>query len=302
MSQRPEPKSCLILGNGYSLKDYPFDKFNVDTIGMSQAYRYWHHINWYPTYYICLDQNVNSNFAKDIKKLIKNRRRYGIKKFFLTKRILDIYPKIKKCTDVLFVENLNNPHTRGFSGETPVTSGSFAARFAIYLGYTKIYLLGIDANYRPINKKWIKEVSDSSQHLIKTINPEPDYFFIGYRQKGDYLHIPPKKRWAKRPNHLEAFIKINKEFNKSSDSPMVYNSSPVSLLNTKNILPYSPIPDIFLSTSNKDKSLEESIKVFKANSPQLTIKSPKLKKMKKTGKYISRHKSKTNIKTKRFYL
>lgn len=319
MTQRVEPKSCLVLGNGYSLKNYPFNQYNVDTIGISQAYRYWNHIKWWPTYYVCLDQNVNENFAKDIKYLIKHSATNGIKKFLLTKRILDIYPKIKKYKNVLFIENLNNSHTRGFNGDSLITSGSYAARFAIYLGYTKVYLLGIDAHYRPIDKKWIKEVSDSNQRLIKTINPEPDYFFIGYRQKGDYLHIPPKRRWLKRPNHLETFIKINKEFNRSS-TPIIYNSSVESLLHGKKILPYTPIPTSFLS-NNKDKEIisidvsnnntetlnettisKDTSLVVKKVLPQLKIKSPKLKFLKKYSKnFFDRHRSKTNVKSKRFY-
>jgi len=262
---RPEPKSLLVLGCGSSLANYPFDKYNIDTIGMNQAYRYWNYINWYPTYYACLDKNVNTNFAKDIKLLIKNQHINGIKKFFLSKNILEVYPKIKKYSNVLFVEDLNNSSNFGFSGEILITTGSFAARFGLFLGYTKIYLLGIDAHYKPIDKKWIKSVCDSNQRLIKTINPEPDYFFVGYRQKGDYLHIPPKRRMIVRTNHLETFIKINNEFNKQNT--MVFVSSKESMLYTNNILPFQAIPDYLLP-----------LHITIPNNTILFIKTPKLKK------------------------
>lgn len=240
-NDRPEPKSLLVLGNGKSLAKYPFDQYRIDTIGMSQAYRYWNRIKWWPTYYVCLDQNINQNFAKDIKRLIQTRGTNGIKKFFLSQSILKKYPKLKNNPAVYFVENLNKPQTRGFNGDSQITSGSFAVRFAIFLGYQKIYLLGIDAHYRPINIKWIKKISNQDQRLIKTINPEPDYFFVGYRMKGDYLHIPPKRRWRVRSNHLHTFQKISTNFNRGK-VPKVWNSNPDSMLHQANILPYCPIP------------------------------------------------------------
>jgi hypothetical protein len=241
--KRVEPKSLLILGNGKSLAPYPFDKYNVDTIGMSQAFRYWEQINWYPTYYICLDKDINRTFAHDIKGLIKNRKTNGIKRFFLSKEILKKYPKFSKLKYVHFVEDLNQPGNRGFSGDTQVTSGSYAVRFGIWLGYTKIYILGIDSKYTPIDQAWIKRVTDKNQRLIVDINPDPDYFFNQYRMKGDHLHIPPPERWKVRTNHLMTFKKIHRDFNRKKIK--VVNCNSVSELYKKKILPYQTIPSSF---------------------------------------------------------
>ena len=51
-------KTILVLGNGPSLKKFPFTSYEIPTIGMNVAYRYWEKINWYPTYYACLDDKV----------------------------------------------------------------------------------------------------------------------------------------------------------------------------------------------------------------------------------------------------
>jgi len=241
--KRVEPKSLLVLGNAKSLAPYPFDKYNVDTIGMSQAFRYWKQVNWYPTYYICLDKDINRTFASDIKSLIKNRANNGIKRFFLSKEILKKYPAFSKLKYVHFVEDLNQPGSRGFSGDTQVTSGSFAVRFGIWLGYTKIYILGIDSKYTPIDIAWIRRVTDKNQRLKVNINPDPDYFFNQYRMKGDHLHIPPPERWKVRTNHLITFKKVHRDFNSRRNK--VVNCNKVSQLYKKKILPYQTIPASF---------------------------------------------------------
>lgn len=238
--KRVEPKSLLVLGNAKSLAPYPFDKYNVDTIGMSQAFRYWKKINWYPTYYICLDKDINRTFANDIKGLIKNRKLNGIKRFFLSKEILKKYPGFSKLKYVHFVEDLNQPGSRGFSGDTQVTSGSFAVRFGIWLGYTKIYILGIDSKYTPINMAWVKRVTDKNQRLIVNIDPDPDYFFDQYRMKGDHLHVPPPERMKVRTNHLITFKKVHRDFNQRRNK--VVNCNNLSQLFKKKILPYETIP------------------------------------------------------------
>jgi hypothetical protein len=251
--KRVEPKSLLVLGNAKSLAPYPFDKYNVDTIGMSQAFRYWDKINWYPTYYICLDKEINRTFAHDIKILIKNRKVNKIKRFFLSKEILKKYPKFAKLNYVHFVEDLNQPGTKGFSGDTQVTTGSFAVRFGIWLGYSKIYILGIDSKYTPVDPLWVKKVTDKNQRLIVDINPDPDYFFDQYRQKGDHLHVPPPERMKVRTNHLTTFKKIHRDFNQRRHK--VINCNKVSELYKQKILPYQSIPSTWLSSPPSPPSL-----------------------------------------------
>lgn len=240
---RPDSKSLLILGNGKSLAKYPFHKYNVDTVGISQAFRYWRKIGWYPTYYVCLDRNINRTFARQIKHLVMNRKYNKIKRFFLTTEILKKYPKLRKISCVHFVEYVNKSKHRGFSGDTLITSGSFAVRFGIYLGYQKIHLLGIDAQYKPIDVKWIRKVCNANQRLKRTINPEPDYFFVGYRAKGDYLHIPPRRRWKSRTNHLLTFRRLAREFNYGRTQPQIINCNPISALTKAGIIPLQPVPD-----------------------------------------------------------
>ena len=225
---------------------------------MNHAYRYWNRINWYPTYYVSVDHEMNTYFSKDIYKLVKFRKENGIKKFLLSRVILEFQPKLKKAkhaSAIYFIEDLEKKSGTGFPNSTYLkTAGSISTRFAIFLNYQKIYILGIDANYQPFNIKWAKSITNSDQRLIKTVNPEPTYFFVGYRSKGDFLHIPPKRRWKKRPNHYLAFVPIHKKYNlNNNQQPRVINCNNISILYHNNILPYQPFPDEFLP-SNIDKS------------------------------------------------
>ena len=57
----------VVLGNGPSLKGFNFLCLsNVDSIGMNAAYRHWERINWYPTHYVCLDDQLIETHACSI--------------------------------------------------------------------------------------------------------------------------------------------------------------------------------------------------------------------------------------------
>ena len=286
-----ENKPLLVLGCGKSLAKYPFNLYqNIDTLGMNNAYRYWHKIGWYPTYYCCLDKMVSRYFYNDIKKLIKNREKYGIKKFFLSEVFAKMCPKYRNFPGIYYINQLNYSHIKGFSGDSQVTTGSFSVRFGIFLGYQKIYLLGIDAYYKPINIDWVNSITDSNMILKKTVDPEPDYFFIGYRQKGDHFHLPPQRRWKNRYNHLSTFKKINQEFNQNK-SKIVINSSPDSMLHKANILPYQQLPSKYTNiTKDSTKNLVQNKSLTKNNTTSLK-KSDKKQSDKKITKKSDKKKS-----------
>lgn len=224
-------EAILVLGNAKSLEDIPFWNYNIDTIGMNVAYRFWEQINWYPTYYVSLDKNVNINYGKDINRLIMNRKANGIKKFLLRKVILKKFPHLKKIKQVQFLENIKA--SKGFNNEAQITTGSFAVRWAVHLNYKRVYMLGIDSHYIPL-----KPQIDKNFRLTQTVNPQPNYFFVGYQRKGDKAHINLSKV---RINHLETFQKINKAFN-TKNKKRIINCNGNSKLHTLRIMPYKPFP------------------------------------------------------------
>ena len=54
--------TLVILGNGPSLRGFACNILTgIPTFGLNAAYRYWAKINWYPTYYACLDTVVGKS-------------------------------------------------------------------------------------------------------------------------------------------------------------------------------------------------------------------------------------------------
>lgn len=232
IKQNKTKNPILVLGNAKSLENIPFWNYNIDTIGMNVAYRFWEQIGWYPTYYVSLDKNVNINYGKDINNLILNRKTNGIKKFLLRKVILKRFPHLRNIKEVQFLENIRSK--KGFKNESQITTGSFAVRWAVHLNYKRIYMLGIDSHYIPV-----KPQIDKNYRLTQTVNPQPNYFFVGYQRKGDKAHINLSKV---RINHLETFQKINRVFN-TKQNKRIINCNKNSKLHTLHIMPYKPFPE-----------------------------------------------------------
>src|SRR5688572_15879489 len=95
----------LVLGNGPSLKKHYFPLFkDTDTLGMNAAYRYWRQIDWYPTYYSCLDDQVVVSHADAIAQMVREKRS---RRFFLHQDILRVHPELVEYPSVDFLCQLN---------------------------------------------------------------------------------------------------------------------------------------------------------------------------------------------------
>lgn len=180
----------FVIGSGPSLKGVDLTQLSpYASIGMNAAYRYWDEINWYPTYYCCMDLVVLESHREEIYRLIVECGTNGIRLFFLRDNILNWYPDLADNPAVIFLEKLERDLPVFHWPRHPVTTGSFSALFGWYLGYRQIYLLGIDLNY-------VEVLPDAVQHenkvleLVADPTENPNYFFPGYQRKGDRYNIP----------------------------------------------------------------------------------------------------------------
>ncbi len=180
--------ALVLLGNGPSLKGFDFDKLKgVDTLGMNAAYRYWDRVNWYPTYYACMDKVVILSHAEQILRLIRENKQNGIRKFFLREILAKEHPEIRDNPAVVILEDVKKSYSA--LGVTDITTGNFSALFGATLGYKKIMLLGIDCNY----VEQIKEAAPAGATRLEmkaTPDSNPNYFFDDYQQSGDLYNIP----------------------------------------------------------------------------------------------------------------
>jgi len=181
-------KPFVILGNGPSLKGFDFFRLEgYDTIGMNAAYRYWDRINWYPTYYICLDTVVVKSHHHEIDRLVQESDKLGIKKFFVRQELFELEPQLEHHPKVITYEEMKRRNPLAFDC-VHVTTGSFAARFGIYEGYKDLIMLGIDETYVNFIKE-SKRKENITLEITETPDDNPNYFFADYQQKGDQYQI-----------------------------------------------------------------------------------------------------------------
>ena len=184
---KSKKRSAVILGNGSSLKGFDFKNLQgFDVFGMNSAYRYWEQIGWYPKYYSCLDSVVGADHKDAIKDMIERSPDLGIE-FFLLRGDLISYLSPKQNADrIINFDLLKNDHP-SLACE-PITTGSHTMAWATILGYDKIFLLGIDCNYKEFVSGAKRVAGNVLQ--IEEEDENPNYFFEGYQRKGDKYNIP----------------------------------------------------------------------------------------------------------------
>lgn len=186
---RSQSKKVVLIGNGPSTKDIDLKKINFATIGMNIAFRHWYKINWFPDIYCCLDVDLIKCHFSAISELIKNEK---CQKFFLRKHFQNICKnnniKIPE-ENIYYLEDMKHIL---FESNKHITTGAYALRFALFLGYIDIRLIGIDSNYINYVENCDKKDNSikSTALIIKYDKPSVNYFFDDYQKKGDVYNIP----------------------------------------------------------------------------------------------------------------
>ena len=161
-------KRCFIIGTGPSLTPGDLNKLqNEITFGTNRIFEVFSQTEWRPTYYMNQDYKLICTFSNDIAQLSASRKFMPIeaKKFFAEQndisyfvlRHKDFYPHSAD-----FSTNISKYLGQGFT----VTYG--AVQMAYYMGFSKVYLLGIDHNYSiSLNENGIPVMQDGVTDYFK---------------------------------------------------------------------------------------------------------------------------------------
>jgi hypothetical protein len=218
------PSNIIHFHHGPSLRHVDLQKLDrVATIGMNAAYRYWERIDWYPTYYCCLDEIVVESHASAISTLLNDS---PIRNFFLNARFLEIFPQYREDSRILDLDRVSQAwfqkqgrvagkpfiHHAAFSSCYPalITTGAWATRWSAFLGYRYAYLFGIDMAY--VDKLPGVVVTESGR-LRMASNPRrnPNHFFDEYQLDGDEFQEPNPLTF--NPNlHRDSFAALRHDF------------------------------------------------------------------------------------------
>lgn len=171
---------CFIIGTGPSLTVEDLEKLKGEiAFGSNRIFEIYSQTDWRPTYYMNQDYPLIYKYVDEIKELEVKQKFLPIdvkQKFesetdisYFVLRHKDYYPK-----DADFSTHLDKYMGQGFT----VTYG--AIQMAYYMGFSEVYLLGIDHNYSiSLNEKGVPIMNEGAQ----------DYF-AGSKASNKGLNLP----------------------------------------------------------------------------------------------------------------
>ena len=172
-------ESCFIVGNGPSLSPDDLEvlhKNNIPTFGFNRIFLMFDKTDWRPTYYISQDEKMLRNCMEQINEMDLPYKLIPLQlKYYFGINIKDaIYFNMLADDSVPFGEFANivgNSNTVAYT----------AAQLAAYMGFKKIYLIGVDHSF--------SVVKNDKGEIIRDENAK-DYFTDSYNADKDELYIP----------------------------------------------------------------------------------------------------------------
>jgi hypothetical protein len=193
----------FLIGNGPSLNKTPLYLLkNEYTLCFNRFHLLHERLNWFPHFYMCIDPEVLPNIANEINDNLCN---YNYS-FFHALHSSDI----SKNENVLLMHHVVQvPY---FSKNLPLFGSGGTVAYAglqmlLYLGFSEIYLVGVDQNY-VIHKSAVKT---KGIRIESQKDDDPNHFDPRYFGKGKKYHQPVV---ATRKRMIRAFEKA-KEVAKS---------------------------------------------------------------------------------------
>lgn len=214
-------KRCFIIGNGPSLTIDDLNCLkNEDTFGVNRIFKIFNQTDWRPTYYCTQDSRMLEEIYKDLEPLCDickyvilnssvKRLMNGLERENLFYLFLNIKPYNNQLPE--FSEDI----CEGVIEGSTVTYACI--QLAVYMGYTEIYLLGIDHNYSfTACEDGSATQDDPSKNYMKGLEgnlvfaPQLDKSTLAYRKAA--LVCKKKNvviKNATRGGKLEEFERVN---------------------------------------------------------------------------------------------
>lgn len=172
-------KPCVVIGNGPSLRIEDLTKLHelrIDTFACNRIHLVFPKTPWRPTYYFMSDEKL---LASD----------HGVLEG--APDAICFYPEKAKeqVAEGNFYHCLLYHYGTEGKFSTDAAQGVYAGgsvttemlQFAYYLGYNKIYLIGVDFSYSTTNK------NDDKTYIY---SGEKNYFIEGYMKPGEVADMP----------------------------------------------------------------------------------------------------------------
>lgn len=178
-------QTCFLIGNGPSLRAEDLTTIHnagIPTFGFNRIYNIFDQTPWRPTFYISQDEKMLSGCVDTVNALelpvkfipIQLKWWHGIQVrdalYFNMQNQADEDPRAFRFSD---------DASRGIYNSS--TGMYTAAQIAAYMGFSEIYLIGVDHNFR---------ISQNNKGEVIVDNSVKDYFSEKYNEDKANLYIP----------------------------------------------------------------------------------------------------------------
>lgn len=172
---------CFVIGNGPSLRAEDLEKLKDEyTFAFNRIYYIFDQTSWRPSFYCTQDAKIARASVKEICQQIKTP-------YVFAPINLKWYESVDMDTAFFFSPKYAGEEVPEFSEDIPNhigvgnTVAYTAMQLAVYMGFSEIYLLGVDHSFQTYQ--------DKDGNLI-TDPKAKDYFSDKYNQDKDQLFIP----------------------------------------------------------------------------------------------------------------
>lgn len=145
-------KKCFVIGNGPSLTIQDLEKLeNEYTFASNKIYKLFDKTSWRPNFYAVFDESVGASEGT-----MENADKIECEYKFFRKQGYYVYKKMKNRKNLCYLKSF---HSRKYlddpqfsldlkQGVYTIGTVTYAMlQIAIWMGFTEIYLLGLDNNY-----------------------------------------------------------------------------------------------------------------------------------------------------------
>jgi hypothetical protein len=197
-----EGQRCFLIGNGPSLRAEDLMRLHEAgeiTFGFNRIYNIFDQTPWRPTFYISQDEKMLGGCADMVSNLALGQ------KFIPVQLRWWHNIRISHVTEFNIIgQDSEDPQHFCFSDD--IAKGIYnsstcmytAAQIAAYMGFSEIYLIGVDHNFR---------ISQNNAGQIVVDNSVKDYFSDKYNQDKENLYIPSTEKstltYVAMKNHCE---------------------------------------------------------------------------------------------------
>lgn len=178
-------KRCFLIGNGPSLTAADLTRLHEAgeiSFAFNRIYNIFDQTPWRPTFYISQDEKMLAGSVNEVNALTADEKFVPIQlKWWHDIDVKDAtYFNIadQSVDDPRKFEFTDDPSSVVFNSSTCMYT---AAQLAVYMGFSEIYLIGVDHHFK---------ISQNNKGEIVVDNNAKDYFSEKYNEDKDKLYIP----------------------------------------------------------------------------------------------------------------